>query len=202
MPEKLKQKLFDIEYTHEKSDDGFDYITGRANTKNKEDRVGDIPASYEDKPVYDLKLFKKNPVALIDHSMSVGNIAGSFVKLKETDQGLDFKLKFMKEPQTDITKHAKQAYIEGHGRAFSIGYRGFYEDDKHPNHLTKIVLHEISLVSVGADPLALSDVPKPKALGEAKSDKLDALTMAISKCRVDPSKENFENVEKIKKGEN
>lgn len=188
MSEKLEllKKEIPIEYTVHKSDDGGDYIEGYANTKNNEDRVGDIPTNLNGADVYVLKHFKRNPVALIDHQNSVGNIAGTFTQISEDANGLKFKLKFMKDPQTDIAKHAKNAYLEGHGRALSIGYSNpIYGDPENKQHLTSVDIHEISLVGVGADPMALTTSTIPKSLTSKDSKELssDDLTKLIKGIR-------------------
>lgn len=171
----LLKKEIPFETKYYKSDDGSEYLEGYANTKDVEDRVGDIPHNLNAAPVYLLKEFKKNPVALVDHMNSAGHIVGSFVQIAEDEKGLKFKLKFMSDPQTPIAKHAKAAYIEGHGRAFSIGYSNpIYGDPQNPKHLTSVNIHEISLVGVPADSNALSDVPMPKGFGQQEPSGMTA----------------------------
>lgn len=171
----MDKKIFEIEnYKSETADDGAVYITGMANTKGVADAYGDIPVGEN---VYELTRYKKNPVVLVDHVNSVGNIAGRMVKIKETEQGLEFKLRLMDNPQTDIAKHAVEAYKSGFGSALSIG--GIWEygkvnERKGTRELTKATIHEISLVGIGADGNALTDVPRPKSLESAKeSDTAD-----------------------------
>jgi phage head maturation protease len=163
----LDKKLFNLlEYKAEQTEEGF-YISGYANTKGNEDAYGDIPMG--DK-VYDLSRFKKNPVALVDHENSVGNIFGVFVlgegATQEDEKGLRIKLRLMDNPQTDIAKHAVEAYKSGFARAFSIGGKWFFDDKANPKHLTKAFIHEISGVAIGADAHALSTTSKPKSLAE------------------------------------
>lgn len=163
------------------------YISGYANTKNKEDRYGDIPMGDN---VYDLKLFKKNPILLIDHNNSASSIAGIFTKIKEDANGLLFKARLMdiEDAHNPHVKHAISAYINGFGRALSIGGRWYYENPDNPKHLTKAVIHEISLVGVGADGLALTDAPKPKnqelEIFEDESEKIKELEQKHGKIRV------------------
>jgi HK97 family phage prohead protease len=158
----IKTKKFEIADFKVSVEDEGTYITGYANTKGKPDSYGDIPYNLKGKPVYDLKRFKSNPVMLADHTNSVGNIVGNFVKIDEDDKGLYFKAKLMDNPQTDIAKHAIEALRQGYARAFSIGGIWLYEDSKNPKHLTTAIIHEISVVGVGADGNALSEVPKVK----------------------------------------
>jgi hypothetical protein len=109
-----------VDFKSEKTEDGH-YITGYANTKGKADAYGDIPMSLNGKPVYDLSKFKRNPVALVDHQNSVGNIFGSFIigtgATEEDEKGLKIKLRLMDNPQTDVAKHAVEAYKSGFARA-------------------------------------------------------------------------------------
>lgn len=173
----------------EQTEEGY-YIQGYANTKNTPDAYGDIPTNYEGKPVYDLSRFKKNPVFLADHEVSVGNIIGVFTELKEDEKGLWFKAKLMESPQTDIAKHAIEAIKQGFSRALSIGGKWFFEDPNNPTHLTKAYIHEISAVAVGADGNALSTQDIPKQLTEKISkgtslDEIEPLLNAFRKKYVD-----------------
>lgn len=159
------------------------YITGIANNKGKVDAYGDIPTG---KNVYDLTRYSKNPVVLADHNNSVGCIVGRMVKIKETDKGLEFKMRLMDNPQTDIAKHAIEAYKNGFGHALSIGGIWEYgkENPDRTRELIKATIHEISLVGVGADGEALTDVPGAKSSGqEAKEQPSVDLTalMTLSK---------------------
>ncbi len=164
--EDIQHKIYEIcELKTEKTDDGA-YLTGRANTIGKEDRYGDIPTRFNDKNIYELKMYKKNPVVLADHINSIGKIAGSMVRIKEDETGLMFKMKFMENPIDPTVAHGIEAFKEGHGRALSIGGRWLFEDPDNPLHLTKAIIHEISLVGVGADAHALTDTPKPKKIPE------------------------------------
>jgi len=176
----IEKKTFDIEdlKIEIKKEDGKEkiYISGYANTKNKPDAYGDIPIGDN---VYDLKRFKANPVLLVDHNNSAGMIAGRFVMTKEDEKGLAFKARLMdlEDIHNDIVKHAVSAFIKGFGRALSIGGRWLY-DKKHPKHLTKAIIHEISLVGVGADGNALTDVPPPKKISYKQATKDNMLDEA------------------------
>lgn len=175
----LDNKFFDIDDIEVKADDGATYITGIANNKNIADSYGDIPKGEN---VYDLERYKKNPVVLVDHVNSVANIAGRMVKIKETDKGLEFKLRLMDNPKTDIAAHAVEAYKTGFGTALSIGGKWDYGERNEKNGtqvLTKAYIHEISLVGVGADGHALTDQPTPKSIdtGESENVKVDTNTL-------------------------
>tara|TARA_R110000796_G_scaffold132491_3_gene247948 strand:+ start:2610 stop:3230 length:621 start_codon:yes stop_codon:yes gene_type:complete len=162
-----------IDFKSESTEDGH-YITGYANTKGKKDAYGDIPTSLDGAPVYDLSAFKRNPIALVDHQQSVGNIFGAFIigpgATEEDEKGLKIKLRLMDDPQTDIAKHAVSAYKSGFARAFSIGGRWSFDDKANPTHLTKAVISEISGVAIGADSYALSGASKLKSGSEVTEE--------------------------------
>jgi len=161
------KKTFEIsDFKVVEEDSGKIYITGYANTKNKPDSYGDIPTNFNGQPVYDLSRFLKNPVFLIDHYASVGNIAGNFVELVEDDVGLRFKLLLMPIEKcfTDSVKHAVSAFKEGFARALSIGGKWFYDDPQNPSHLTRAYIYEISGVAIPADQDALCYTQRPKSI--------------------------------------
>lgn len=184
----MEKKIFNIEDFSIKKEDGKIYIEGYANTKNKPDRYGDIPKGDN---VYDIKEYKKNPVVFIDHYASAAYIAGNMVNLKEDEKGLKFKmlLRQLDDIHNPPVKDAVSAYITGFARALSIGGRWFFDDEKNPKHLTKAIIHEISIVGVGADPNALANTPKPKkleaeAIKEAEADKIAKLEAQYGKGKV------------------
>lgn len=159
----IERKEFSIEDFEVKKEDDVIVISGYANIKNKKDRYGDIPTVFSELRdyVYELKDFKKNPVAFYDHVNSAKHIVGSFNPklggyIGEDDKGLKIKLVFTKSDHPDI-KHIRTVYEEGHGRAFSIAGKWYHEDKDHPDHLTYAEIFEISCVGVGADPRALSE---------------------------------------------
>lgn len=160
----LRLKQLPIEQFKSGVDDaGNFYITGYANTKGNKDRYGDVPTVFPAlrNYVYELKDFKKNPVLLVDHNNSVGNIAGSFSEklggfIVEDEIGLKFKAIFTNS-EYPLVKHARTVYSEGHGRALSIGGRWFFEDKDHLERLTLAEIFEVSLVGVGADANALTE---------------------------------------------
>lgn len=159
-----KTKNFGASETKIVSEGKATYITGYANTKGHPDSYGDIPSGDQ---VYDLTRILKNPVAIADHVNSVGHIVGSFVELKEDQTGLFFKLRLMENPQTEIAKHAVEAYKAGYGVALSIGGDWYYgaENPDGTRLLTKAVLHHIALVAIGADENALTTADRPKMKG-------------------------------------
>lgn len=200
------KKLVDIEdFKADQTADGF-YITGYANTKGKEDAYGDIPTNLDGKPVYDLQSrFKRNPVALVDHENSVGNIFGVFIlgpdATCEDERGLKFKLRLMDNPQTDIAKHAVEAYKSGFARAFSIGGRWLFEDKNSPKNLTRAIIHEISGVAIGADSYALSATQKPKSFTEITEAERRQFVIAglVSEYRKSGANEILRTIEVMRK---
>jgi len=174
--DKMQHKQFAInDFKSGKMDDGRVFIEGYANTKNREDRYGDVPTVLSKKRnyVYELQEFVKNPVLLLDHNNSTGNIAGSFNPkygghIYEDDIGLKFKAVFSDSDYPPV-KHARTVYNEGHGRALSIGGQWFYEDENNPKNLTLAKIFEVSLVGVGADSAALT-LKSPYSEGLNKND--------------------------------
>lgn len=163
----MDKKVLIIEDMKTESENGKTYITGYANTKDKEDRYGDIPKGDN---IYDIKMYKKNPIVFVDHQNSAGMIAGNMVSIKEDEKGLAFKLllRNMEDVHNPIVKDAISAYKTGFGSALSIGGQWTYGDKNNPKVLTKAVIHEISIVGVGADGFALTDIPKPKSFQDDK----------------------------------
>ena len=178
------RRTFEIDDLSVKATEEGTYIFGYANTKGKPDAYGDIPTSLNGKPVYDLSRFKKNPVALVDHYNSVGAIFGAFIfggddGTMEDDKGLRIKLRLMDNPQTDMTRHAVEAYKTGFARAFSIGGRWAYEDKENPAFLTKASIWEISGVGIPADADALSRVSRVKAAPGSPVDEVAKVKLEV-----------------------
>jgi Fe-S-cluster containining protein len=177
----MEVKQFAVEDFKAGTDEnGNTFITGYANTKNSEDRYGDIPTVFAAlrSYVYELEDFHKNPVCLLNHENSTDNIAGSFNPntggyIAEDERGLKFKMVFSNSDFPPVA-HARTVYQEGHGRALSIGGSWFHEDKDNPNHLTLAEIYEVSLVGVGADQNAvtvksLTDAEK----GEAENQQVE-----------------------------
>lgn len=201
----MKKKIIEIvNFKSEKTDDGH-YITGYANTKGKEDAYGDIPHNLNGKPVYDLSKFKRNPVALVDHQNSIGNIFGAFIigegATEEDDRGLKIKLRLMDNPQTDIARHAVEAFKSGFARSFSIGGYWKFEDKQNPKHLTKAIISEISGVAIGADSYALSGTEKVKIKYEVTEEQCvqNVMEELIKAYRVSKNESILETIKYIKR---
>jgi HK97 family phage prohead protease len=184
--EKYENKVFTIAEMKTIEEDGAFYLEGYVNTKNKPDAYGDIPTNYNGNPVYILDRIKANPVAFVDHYNSAAMIAGNWVSLEEDSIGLKAKLKLRPLDQiyNDEVKDAVSAYMTGFGRAFSIGGRWYYEDQNNPMHLTKALIHEISLVGVGADGSALSEtIPRQKSKSQEVEESKSNLVDFIAKTK-------------------
>jgi HK97 family phage prohead protease len=106
--------------------------------------------------------FMANPVMLIDHRMSVENIAGHYTIVREDDRGLFVQGQVSNSPHM---KHARFALMEKSLRTLSIGGIWVYEPDGRT--ISKAYLFEISLVAVPAN---------PDAIIQARSLDLAALT--------------------------
>lgn len=171
------------------------YITGYANTKNHADAYGDVPTNFNGQPVYDVSRFLQNPVLLINHENAVESIAGRFVELEEDQIGLKFKALLMSNAKTEEVQHAIEAYKQGFGVALSIGGQWFFEDTEQPKHLTKAIIHEISLVAVGADPLALTQGERAKTIPDGTNPKGKELLESIKAYRANPNVGNLLSVE-------
>lgn len=159
------------------------YLSGYANTKDHADSYGDIPHSLDGAPVYNLKRMDVkvgNPACFVDHRSSASNIAGNFVELKEDDIGLFFKLLLRPLDMifNPLVKDAVSAFMEGFGRALSIGGQWFFEDKDNENHLTRADLYEISLVGIGADELALTTSVRPKSADDKGATQFADLPLA------------------------
>jgi len=177
-------KLLAIEAAKISTADGKLRLEGYANTKNRPDRYGDIPAPYPALRdfVYELGEFRKNPVLLIDHVNAVDHIAGSVTEAREDANGLYFVAEFS-DSDLPLIKHARQVYGEGHARGISIAGQFHYENPTNPDQLTLAEIYEISLVAVPADPdasaqameKALRDTGLARLAGE-----LDTLSAAVA----------------------
>lgn len=173
------------------------YITGYANTKGHPDAYGDVPQNYNGNPVYVLDRFLTNPVLLVNHDNSVESIAGRFVEISEDDVGLKFKALLMTNAKSTKVQHAIEAYKQGFGVALSIGGQWFFEDETNPNALTKAVIHEISLVAVGADPEALTEGERAKAKPNETDANAKELIDAVKAYRNNPNLGNILSIEKL-----
>lgn len=197
-----------------KIDDNANYTMLKGYLNNKlipgtnepsKDSYGDIPTGSD---VYDIKRLESNPVALVNHDNNAGGIAGNYIYLSENEQGLQFKLILM--PLDDAydltTKHAISAWMNGWGKAFSIGGRWLYDLEKsNPDDntwiLVKAILHEASLVAIGADQYALSSVPNTgKSKQEGKEQPL-TLDRAVRKYLETKDDKYLVMIGNIKKGE-
>lgn len=97
-----------------------------------------------------IKQFQKNPVMLIDHKNSISSIAGSFTSISEDQNGLRVKGKISNAPDMQSLRIKMS---EGHIKALSMG--GRFQWDEDGVHISKVALHEGSLVAVPANPEAL-----------------------------------------------
>lgn len=198
-----------------KIDNNADYVMLKGYLNNKlipgtnepaKDSYGDIPTGNK---VYDVKRLESNPVALVNHDNNAAGIAGNYIYLSENEQGLQFKLilRPIDTVHNPITKDAVQAWSDGFGKAFSIGGKWLYdmelskpEDNEYI--LVKAILHEASLVAIGADQYALSSVPSTgKAETEGKEVKDLTLGESVKKWLETKDDVYLEQIEKLKKGE-
>ena len=166
--------------------------------------------SYRDVPkgdnVYDIERLRSNPIALVDHENSAGKIAGNYIYLEENEQGLKFKLilRNIEDVYNPITKDAIQAWKSGFGKAFSIAGKWYYDMENYKPEedifwLVKAVLHEASLVAIGADSHATSIVPSASKQDD-KGKGISDLTLAesVSKYLETEDDDYLKHIEKLK----
>lgn len=194
-------------------DDEYIMLKGYLNNKlipntgvQAQDSYGDIPVGQN---VYDIQRLINNPVALVNHENSASKIAGNYIYLEENEQGLKFKL-ILRPIDTihdQTTKDAVQVWSDGYGKAFSIGGRFLYDWEKSdpPNriyYLIKAILHEASLVAIGADQWALDSIPNVSMIeDEGNEGKTLTLEEAIEEYIKTPSDELLEKINELRKGE-
>ncbi len=149
------------------------------------DSYGDVPTGAN---VYDIARLKSNPIALCNHQNDASMIAGNFIYLQETAQGLQFKeiLRPLDEIFEDCTKDVVSAWAKGWGKAYSIGGRWLYDAElsrPEDNYyvLVKAILHEASHVAIGADQWALSAAPDTSDAMKGKEAPSLTLDEAIDK---------------------
>lgn len=117
-----------------------------------EDRDGDnIPQG----AFKNLPEFRTNPVMLTDHTRSVSNLMGSYSRIAPNDRGLAVTGNITNSNHPDAV-HVRSLVAEGHLKTLSIGGAFFYEDDFMT--ISEIMLYEISLVVVPANPDAIFQV--------------------------------------------
>ncbi len=123
-------------------------VTGLASDFNI-DRDGEsvMPGAFK----ATLAEFRKNPVMLIDHTNSVRNIAGSFDRIREGDDGLQVQGTLSNAPEL---RSVRFLVAEKHLKAFSIGGLMRFNAANF-RQIEEIRLFEISLVAVPANPGAL-----------------------------------------------
>jgi len=114
-------------------------------TITKGDRIGDYLRKGAFKKT--IKEFKKNPVMLIDHENSVNNIAGSYTKVLEDDNGLYLEGKISDAPELATVR---MLIAEGHLQTLSIGGMFYYDDDG--KGISQVDLMEVSLVAIPMNP--------------------------------------------------
>jgi len=114
-----------------------------------EDRDGEnvMPGAFKNT----LADFRKNPVMLMDHTNSVRNIAGSFTRIREGNDGLHVEGKISNAPEL---RSIRFLVAEGHLKAFSIGGMMRFNAANY-REIEEVKLFEVSLVAVPANPGAL-----------------------------------------------
>lgn len=131
-----------IDYT----DVTFEGFGSTFQSTTPEDRDGDYVM---DGAFKNLAEFRENPVMLTDHTRRVINLMGSYSKVQPNKTGLAVKGDLTNSMHPDAV-HTRALVAEGHLRTLSIGGAFFYADDY--RGIEQIILHEISLVVIPANP--------------------------------------------------
>jgi len=159
---------FDTKAVGEGSSEEYVEISGYAST-NSEDRHGDvIPGSAWEDPDA-LKNYMKNPILLAyhDHKRPIGNVTS----VKVDSSGLYVTARVYKASDEQVYAMVKAGVL----KTFSIGFRLKdleWDEDRDVFVLTKLEMHELSVVSVPANQDALFSIAKQlKAAG--RSDDLN-----------------------------
>ena len=84
---------------------------------------------------------------LIDHENSVNNIAGSYTRVEEDENGLYLEGKISNAPELATVR---MLIAEGHLQTLSIGGMFYYEDDG--KAISEVDLFEVSLVAIPMNP--------------------------------------------------
>lgn len=123
-------------------------IKGYLSTFGNTDRHGETVA--EGAFTETLKVFKQNPVLLMDHSNRVANLVGGFTKIQEDAKGLYIEAKISNAPDLAGVRFR---VVEGVLKALSIG--GIWHFAPDGRTIEKVHLFEGSLVPIPANPEAL-----------------------------------------------
>lgn len=117
------------------------------------DRDGDyvIPGAFD----ATIAEFQKNPVMLTDHNNSVEDIAGRYVKIGVDSKGLTVRGRMSNSPHPCMV-HKRCLVAEGNLRTLSIG--GFFYYAADGRGIQEVLLFEISLVAIPANPDAIFQV--------------------------------------------
>lgn len=130
-------------------DDYRDVIfDGYASTWNNTDRDGEVMVAGAFKET--IKSFMRNPVALKDHTNKVDNIVGHYEELREDAKGLYIRCRISNAPDC---KSVRFKVVEGSLRAMSVA--GLMYLDESGRNIKQVILWEISLVAIPANPEAL-----------------------------------------------
>lgn len=167
------------------SDNGEEFvlIEGYANTVD-EDRVGDVIPMSTWKDPESLMNYQKNPIVLAfhDHKQPIGTA----IELNVDSKGLWIKAKI-----SSANEYVYKAVKAGILKALSVGFRLKdieYDEDHDRWILTKLELHEISVVSVPCNQDSIFSLAK--SLNH--SDYMDLIKLKDAKQTAKPSEDKEE----------
>jgi len=148
---------------------------------------------------WDLKNYKNNPILLFmhDHTKPIGK--ATRVWLDKVSNELKFK--GVISDATEYGRAAKQLMAEGILQTFSVG---FQTQEMEGNRITKAELHEISLVSVPANPQARLQAAKSlekagvdEAVIKELTEEQDSEVITELKEEVTQLKKKLEEVQEV-----
>ena len=167
-------------------------ISGIASHQHTVDRDGDVVIASG----IILDDYKKNPILLYNHDMD--KPIGKVTDIIQTKEGLKVEAVIYK----DINPHVFNAVKSGVLKSFSIGFRGIegeYDESQDAFIFTKVLLFEISVVSIPTNQNALFDVVQTCENGQcslAKKGLKIENTKAIKNNKVSMTK--WSDVDKTK----
>ena len=147
---------------HQSSADPFDFVLSDESV----DRMGDVIRA----DGWDLAAFRKNPIALMGHSHE--HILGVWENVRVEGKQLLGRLKLAKPGTSELVDTVRSLIDQRILKAVSVGFQPIEAEPRKSGggfDFIKSALHEVSVVSVPANPNALAIA---KALSPEVADKL------------------------------
>jgi HK97 family phage prohead protease len=147
---------------HQSAADPFDFVLSDESV----DRMGDVIRA----DGWDLTAFRKNPIALMGHSHE--HILGVWENVRVEGKQLLGRLKLAKPGTSELVDTVRSLIDQRILKAVSVGFQPIEAEPRKSGggyNFIKSALHEVSVVSVPANPNALAIA---KALSPEVADKL------------------------------